>query len=455
MSPRRRMKLLVSMFCIGINANALYAQQEARNGTILGTVQDSSGKPVTSDIMLYLWSIADGRPNPAAMCSTQTNADGHYECHHLPVGKFVISAHSLAPVVPTSRPPIFSNPRTQASSAPPLSAAPQKSEPQAAYPITFYPDVTMVDSAAKITLTSNGIETANIIVRAVPVHDIHGALPSKPESPEIALKAQVGFFDLSTPFDLSYDALTGQFIFRSVPEGDYRIVADWATQTGAHHGETLIALSPTFNEKVKIEDQLVARIRGNLYYGSTPAPQLPSSVTISGKGISRRSYTVFVGSDGSFTIPNVIDGDYEVRVPHANGAYVQSIKVGGQNISSRQRLVVEGRSLDSLEIGLGTSTASISGVIDAEDVLPGKTGVVAQLVGGEQVLVALTDTQGRYSLKDLPPGDYELYAWNDLDEVEYHNPQYLKKFEDKTTTLTIHSDSPITGVNLRAMEDDR
>jgi hypothetical protein len=454
MSRSSRRMLLGALLCIGTQANVLDAQRDARNGTIMGTVLDSRGNPIPSEIMVYRWLIVNGRANPGAMCSTQTNADGHYECHHLTSGNFAISAHSLAPFVPT----LVINPSLNTLA--PLSAqlppaTSQKSEPQEAYPLTFYPDVTDVDSAVKIASIEDATETADITVHAVPVHDIHGILPSTPSNPEIALRAHTGFLDLSTPFSASYDAATGQFSFNSVPEGTYEISADWATQTGAHHGETLVVLSSIFEKEVKIEDQPVATIRGLLHYASTPAPQLPPSVTISSKDINKRPYTAAVGPDGSFSIPTVIDGEYELSVSDANGAYIRSITMAGKEVSPRRILVVGGHLISVLDVGLGTSTATISGIVNAQQVIPERTGVIVQPAGSDQVLVVLANQQRHFRLQNLPPGDYRLYAWDDLKDVEYRNPRYLKTFQNKSTTLTVNENEPITDVELTTIDADR
>ncbi len=467
MSASNRVLLLLALLFVETHTTVLDAQREARNGTIMGTVLDSSGKPVPSEIMAYRWSIVNGRANPGAMCSTHTDADGHYQCHHLMTGNFVISTRSLAPLVPASPSPTAQNATATAlkasasslkASAPLLKAqlpASEESEPQEAYPLTFYPDVTDIDSAVKIRLIQNTTVTADITVHAVPVHEIRGLLPSRPGIAQITLKAHSGFLDLATPFFASYDAITGQFLIKSVPEGTYNVIADWATQTGPHHGEVLITVSPSFDQEVRIEDQPLATIQGILHYAASPSPQMPSSVTINSQDISKKPYTVAVNPDGSFNIPSVIHGEYELTVDHTNGAYVQSVTMAGKVVSP-QRLVIGGdQSMGPLDVQLDTSTATISGILDAQPAVLGQVGVVVQRVGSNQVFVALADQQRHFGLQDLPPGDYRLYAWDDLDHVEYRNPQFLNAFKNRSTSVTLDDDAPNANVELTAMEADR
>jgi hypothetical protein len=133
------------------------------------------------------------------------------------------------------------------------------------------------------------------------------------------------------------------------------------------------------------------------------------------KDISKKPYAATVGPDGSFSIPTVIDGEYELNVEHANGAFVQSITVAGRDVSPQRILVVAGQRLGVLDVQLGTSTATLSGVLNVQQVIPDRTGVVLQSVGSNQVIVAMADEQRHFSLRNLPPGDYRLYAWDDPD----------------------------------------
>lgn len=464
------------LLCAGMQINTLNAQQEVRNGTIMGTVLDSTGKPVPSEVMAYRWSIRDGRANPGAMCSTHTDADGHYECHHLMAGQFVISTHSLAPLVPTPPSPVAQNSSATAqndsasalkafapsssssASAPSLKTplpASQESEPQEGYPLTFYPAVTDIDSAVKIRLIQNTTETADITVHAVPVHEIRGLLPSRPGIAQISLKAHSGFLNLATPFEASYDAVTGQFLIKAVPEGTYNVIADWATQTGPHHGEALITVSPSFDQEVRIEDQPLAIVHGLLHYAASPSPQMPSSVSITSQDISKKPYTAAVSPDGWFSIPSVIEGEYELTVDHTNGAYVKSVTMAGKVVSPQRLVIGGGQSVGPLEVQLDTSTVAISGILGAQPAVLGQMGVVVQRVGSNQVYVALADQQRHFGFQDLPPGDYRVYAWDDLDEVEYRNPKFLNAFKNRSTSLTLGEDAPNAHVELTPMDADR
>jgi hypothetical protein len=124
-------------------------------------------------------------------------------------------------------------------------------------------------------------------------------------------------------------------------------------------------------------------------------------------------------------------------------------------VSQRRILVVAGQLIGDLDVELGTSTATISCVVNAQQIISERTGVVVQPVGSDQVVVALADQQRHFSLQNLPPGDYRLYAWDDLEDVEYRNPQYLKTFRNKSTSLTVDENAPITDVELTAIQADR
>jgi hypothetical protein len=49
----------------------------------------------------------------------------------------------------------------------------------------------------------------------------------------------------------------------------------------------------------------------------------------------------------------------------------------------------------------------------------------------------VTDQNGRYTLKGIDPGDYKLFAWEDIEPGAWDDPEYLKPFESRGQKVTI------------------
>ncbi len=48
------------------------------------------------------------------------------------------------------------------------------------------------------------------------------------------------------------------------------------------------------------------------------------------------------------------------------------------------------------------------------------------------------DASGHFKIEALPPGDYKAYAWDDLTNVEYGNPEWLR-LNAKAVSVTIQA----------------
>jgi hypothetical protein len=441
----------ISLSYMSINARA---QQETNNGSIAGVVLSDDGTPVLSEVMIYKWSIRDGRANPGAACSTKTDSEGHYQCSFLPPGKFVIFASPLIPEATADNVPgQAKNPGNQQSQS--STHPPSEQQPAQSYPLTFYPNVTDRNSAIKMSLHSDEQASANITVHPVPVYDIHGIFPSRPSAPVIELKTQDEYLSFSTPFVPTYQAATGQFIFSGVPQGNYEITADWAADSSAHHGVALVTLSTSSNKEVRIEDSQMVKIRGHLHYPSSSASRFPPSIAMTSTRMSQKPYTAAVNRNGSFVFPSVMDGEYQFSVTGLEGAFVQSMSISGRDVPNRRIVIGGGQNVGTLEFELGTTSAMVSGEVDVDHVIAGKTGVVVQPMDGGTVALAWVDDQRRFTIRSLSPGDYRLFAWANLDDVEYRNPQYLKIFLEKSTSITVKDNSQITDVDLTAIASDQ
>jgi hypothetical protein len=52
-----------------------------------------------------------------------------------------------------------------------------------------------------------------------------------------------------------------------------------------------------------------------------------------------------------------------------------------------------------------------------------------------------TDQYGRFTIKGLPPGRYKLFAWEDVEEGAYQDPEFIKKFEALGEAVVIRENS--------------
>ena len=51
-----------------------------------------------------------------------------------------------------------------------------------------------------------------------------------------------------------------------------------------------------------------------------------------------------------------------------------------------------------------------------------------------------SDQNGHFDLKSIPPGDYKVFAWEDVEPGIWQDPEFLKDHEKNGQPLTIRKD---------------
>jgi len=159
-----------------------------------------------------------------------------------------------------------------------------------------------------------------------------------------------------------------------------------------------------------------------------------------------------VAADGQFRIDGVIDGDYLVSVlpltptqlsPGIENAYVKSVRVNNvDSLNSPIRIDVA-QTLSGVEIVLGAVGASVEGrVVNARQEVMNRATVVLlpqepPPFREDRYRTLTTDTSGVFHLRGLPPGEYRLLAWEDVDSGAWFDPAFLAVYERYATAITL------------------
>jgi hypothetical protein len=160
-----------------------------------------------------------------------------------------------------------------------------------------------------------------------------------------------------------------------------------------------------------------------------------------------------VGGDGGFTLPDINADRYFVSVTGLpEGYYVKSIRLGKADVLE-DGVEFPKKPEDSLEVVVSGKAAAIHGsVTDAG------AGVTVVLVPrGEKrrarpefYRTALTDPRGRFTLAGLPPGEYKLFAWEDVENGAWMDPDFLKPLEAQGKPVTLR-EGAVEDLELKAI----
>jgi hypothetical protein len=148
-----------------------------------------------------------------------------------------------------------------------------------------------------------------------------------------------------------------------------------------------------------------------------------------------------VSENGTFQIEGLTPKRFHVNVLGAFGRnYVKSMRSGGRELVD-QILDLGGGSAQ-LEIVVSTKLAKLSGTVDRvhQQALPGF--IALERIGspngvtGQSLTYGVGET-GAFDAGSIAPGDYRVFAFEELDLIYLRDPNFLKKFASRSIELKI------------------
>jgi hypothetical protein len=376
------------------------------SGAIFGRVTDGEGEPVAAGIVrAWQETFVEGHRALRIVTTVSTDDLGNYRLYSLAPGNYYVST-----VI-----------RTNVNIAP-----------------SFYPDATDVRAAGQITLAEGSIAGGiNINYRSEPRREIRGTVSPLYREVTVQLTPRIPIANEGT-LAVPLDSRTGQFSIPQVSPGSYILTAmsDGAsTQTSIEVGNTpVVDVRVVVPSPVEVRAHVSLDPKGassgvdisRLLFGfrwDSEVPNLPDA-----------AYSP--GQNNPFTI-HLAPGEYRMRaVEIPPNAYVQSIRLGNIDVLN------DGLHLDSspqapLEIVIASDSGILEGVVENVQKHREPNVVVALVpVGGQHRRIDLyqnvrTDQEGHFQFEHVPPGDYSVYSWEDVEPTAWMNSNFMKDYESR------------------------
>jgi hypothetical protein len=160
-----------------------------------------------------------------------------------------------------------------------------------------------------------------------------------------------------------------------------------------------------------------------------------------------------VGDDGKFTLKNLAAGRYIAHVQMSDKLYVRSVRYRGLDVTENGFEFGAGVPA-LLAISLSASGAVVDGRVRGPDGIP-MAGAVVALVPSvrrySRYKETTTDQFGAFTIAGVAPGEYKVYAWDEIETGAYQNAEWLKQYELKGRAIVAKQDGHET-MALRAIQ---
>ena len=425
-------------------------------GVITGLIIDAAGQPVQGAAVSAFASTFDGatgerRLAPAGQTASTSDDRGEYRIYGLAAGEYFIAVQ-----------PLIAGPDPQPSAAPEFRLSNPRGRAVAPVPV-YFPSTTDGGRAQPIAVGA-GEERDGIDIRVenVPLATIGGVAAAPPRTGQTYVTlTRTGDSQVQFVRSARTDP-AGQFSFAAVPPGSYTVFAQagasvWGSADITVDGDDVPNLAIVMVPMLSIAGRLVfegASISPFPAVLSVPLPVRPPVGRTTAPSPDMR-----LDAEGGFTIWRLTAGTYGpftqgLRTPIA-GWWLKSAVVDGRDLLDRPLEVRT--SIQDLVVTLAPDASEIAGTVRDSDARMTAGGFVVAFstdrrwwfFNSRRVVGARPDSAGRFSIFNLPPGEYFLTAVADLSDGEWYDASVLEQLIPGCVRVTI------TGAEKKTVVLDR
>jgi hypothetical protein len=460
----------------------------ARSGSITGIVVSSSGEPLVGIEVYALRPAYDSFGSKyvaAASNAARTNDRGEYRITSLPPGRYYVRAASD---------PIMSDPNRDNSRI--AATLGRSAVSPGIYETAYYPrekdpsGATLLDIQSGSELTGVDfslvrLQTYRVSGRVVdsqtgnpPVCPSRGNAPPGAPAPLcvslVIRPLHADFISGISSSSTSYQP-NGRFELAGATTGAYVVTAQLPgiplTPEQRRLLETPSAEAPQLPSPPRgaavvdvrdadVDDVQLTIVRdlslsGQVTIENSPPRQLPGGEMVKvgivpiTAGQSGRPLLKAPDLDGGFRYSNMVPSEYRLKVEGLpDDVFVESARLGSVD-ALNEVIALFVPSPDPLNIVLNPRGGRIQGrIVDSMgNPLGNKTAVLIPNTGRTRSVfykTATTDAAGQFVMRGITPGDYKVFAWDEIEANQFFDGEFIRKFEEDGSPVRVAELSTIT-----------
>jgi hypothetical protein len=467
-----------------------------RFASISGVIYDQDGEPaprISVEALAYTMRTGNRTLSSVYGQPATTDDRGVYRIGGLSPGQYYVAAGpspdmGARDVQVLSAADVDRALQMIASPTAPPGAALTFSRPRQSFALVFFPGSPDLARAQPITIAVGENRTdVDIRLQLVPTARIEGTVTGPdggpvPGTPVVATAiTEANSMDLFSPGSLGTAPVDaqGRFTFPAVPPGRYVITARTspaaATQGGVTApGATTGGLWALAEVAVSGSDQRVAltlqpgmSVSGRVVFsGATlqsPATLAGLRVTMAGapatQGVMLGVTPAMTNADGTFVLHGAPPGTYKLAAsppPNAPGWVLRSAIVNGADALDLPFAVKPGLNIDDVVLTFIDRPTELSGTLQTSAGDPTADYFIIVFTADQmywgassrRTVMARPATNGRYAVRNLPPGEYLVAAVTDAEPGAWFDPAFLRTLMPAATRITL-GESARTTLDLR------
>jgi hypothetical protein len=384
-----------------------------------GTVTNSDGEPLENvGVQVMTQQITNGHKDWSNRGGTQTDENGEYQVEDLPPGQYLIH---------TSTSLLF-----------PMSMMAENGPLNEVYPPQYFPNATSQESAQPVTVQPGQTAEADFRLSSAPSYSISGVV-SGPQANALACEDEEGN---PIVFSSRINHRTGQFKLIHIPSGSCTVTARSQGPDGhTYYAEQPVTVNSSNISNVQLVLQSLPEIPVHFSNSNGGVPVQLYLVPRHKRWRNRQFYPTMQGGPSETQTPvfkDIPPGSYRVVAQSFNNSSCVGAITSGSTDLLREDLTVVGGNAQTAPIEVSMSSGCATLTLSTTTTSPAPELNVYYLLtsgsAGIEPRVTIS-ANGNLDMSGLTPGEYTAYAFSDISDLEYDNPDVLREFPGQKVTL--------------------